>query len=323
VPQALLGTPVLLVWNPSERTDFSFPHGNLIVEKATLLYRNFRDLNRCEFGILPLIAAAPLLYFRDWRQWLVRASLAFLIYVAVMTVVSPQPVGASPTADVRYLAPAIPLCMAIAVLVLRALSLGDGVAAACLGLLAFGTNIMNLDPFLLGGFRSTVCHYVAELYQPPSDPYTVTAAWINEHIEPGQSICVLPMYMAYPLMFHAPGAVYAWQLDPATSKGFEQLDPIHFWGKQLPDYFIAFGPAGEIVPRLLPPDAPVSYEPIATLDHFWRDLHRPELFWRTFRPVTRYDRERDAIFVFRRAERRSQPVTEPQQRPGAWPPAGP
>jgi hypothetical protein len=322
VPQVLLAAPILLVWNPAQRTDFSHPHQNWIVERANLLYRNLRDLNLCEFGILPLIIVAPLLYFRHWRPWLVRASLAFLIYVLVMTIVSPQLVNVTSTADVRYLVPVIPLCMAIAVLVLRALSLGNCLAAAGLGLLAFGTNIMNLDPFVFGGFRSTVCDYIAELYQPPSDPYTVTAAWINEQVEPGKSICVLPMYMAYPLMFHAPGPVYAWQLDPATRTSFEQLDAIHFWGMQLPDYFIAFGPTGAVVPRLLPADAPVRYEPIATLDHFWKDMYRPELFWRTFKPLTRYDRERDAIYVFRRTDARSPRFTVPSLL-DAWPPGGP
>jgi hypothetical protein len=196
--------------------------------------------------------------------------------------------------------------MAIAVLVLRVVTLDDALLAACLGLLAFGTNIMNLDPFLRGGFRSTVSDYVTEMYQPPGDPYTVTAAWINEHVQPGESVCVLPTYMAYPLMFHAPGPVYAWQLDPALSKDFEQLDAIHFWGKQPPDYFIAFGPTSAVVPRLLPPDAPIQYELIATLDFYWKDMHRPELFWRTFKPVTRYDKEREAIFVFRKTEGRPQ-----------------
>jgi hypothetical protein len=28
---------------------------------------------------------------------------------------------------------------------------------------------------------------------------------------------------------------------------------------------------------------------------------RPELFWRTFRPITDYDKNRDVIFIFRKA----------------------
>ena len=39
----------------------------------------------------------------------------------------------------------------------------------------------------------------------------------------------------------------------------------------------------------------VSYTQIATID--WKEM--PELFWRTFQPVTNYDRSTDAIYVFR------------------------
>jgi hypothetical protein len=302
VPQVILGVPVVLVWNPWHSKVFAFPHDNLVVEKAILFYRNLRDLNRCEFGILPVIAIAPVLYFRDRRDWLLRAPLAFLVYVMAITAVSPQPVANSITADVRYVVPVIPLCMAIAVLALRAATRGDVLLAATLGLLAFGTNILHLDPFLRGGFRSTVCEYAGELHAPPGDPFTVAADWINEHVETGKSICVLARNMSNPLIFHAPGPIYAWQFDPETEKDFEHLEAIHFWGKQPPDYLLAFGPNLDKVPGLVRAAAPSRYEPFALLDFFGIDRHRPELFWRTFRPITGYDRNREAIFVFRRTE---------------------
>jgi hypothetical protein len=31
-------------------------------------------------------------------------------------------------------------------------------------------------------------------------------------------------------------------------------------------------------------------------------MFRPELFWRTFRPITGYDKRRDAIYIFRKSE---------------------
>ncbi len=42
------------------------------------------------------------------------------------------------------------------------------------------------------------------------------------------------------------------------------------------------------------------YEHAATLNTFWKDLYRPELFWRTFRPVGRFDPDWEAIQIFRR-----------------------
>ena len=40
-------------------------------------------------------------------------------------------------------------------------------------------------------------------------------------------------------------------------------------------------------------------KPVATLDFFWKDLYRPELFWRTFKPITGYNKNIEAIYVFK------------------------
>jgi hypothetical protein len=297
-----VGVPLIAEWNPWRSATLSvFPHENWFVSRLTLLYRNFRDINRCEFCVLPVVALTPLLYLRHHCDWLLRAPLALAVYVATVSTISPQPVSLSRTADIRYLAGMIPLGIAIGVLALSVVSRKDVLLAASLGLLAFVTNMFCLDPVLHGGFRSTVFEYIGELLHPPGDPYTVAATWINAHVGPGQSICVIPDYMTYPLMFHAPQAVYAWQLKQTADKQFARLDRIHFWGEVLPDYFLAFGPRGEAVKQMLA-SSPVPYEQIETLDTFWKEMHRPELFWRTFRPVVGYDKSREAVYVFRKSD---------------------
>jgi hypothetical protein len=35
-----------------------------------------------------------------------------------------------------------------------------------------------------------------------------------------------------------------------------------------------------------------------------RNACRPELFWRTFKPITGYDTDRDVVFIFKRATNR-------------------
>jgi hypothetical protein len=44
----------------------------------------------------------------------------------------------------------------------------------------------------------------------------------------------------------------------------------------------------------------VNYAQVATIDIFWKDLYRPELFWRTFEAVKGYDPKTQAIYVFKR-----------------------
>jgi hypothetical protein len=302
LPQVVLGAPVLAVFNPWNSQVFEFPHESWIGSKATLFYRSVRDMNRCEFGVLPLIGLAPLLYFRVGWPWLLRAPLALLVGVAAVTIMSPQPVGMTTTADVRYLAWLIPLCMAIGVLALAAICSRHVILALLLGGLAFGTNAFHLDYLAGGRPRSSVVDFIGELWDPPGDPYTVAAAWIKGHVKPGESICVLPSYMNYPLIFHAPGPLYAWQLPPGSEDRYPGLDPLHFRGKVAPEYFLTFGPSAEAIMGLTRAESRIRYQQIDTLDFFWRDMHRPELMWRTFKPITGYPKNRDAIYVFQRAD---------------------
>ena len=114
---------------------------------------------------------------------------------------------------------------------------------------------------------------------------------------------VVPDYMCYPLMFNAPKVVYAWQLSANNhDPQFASLPSIHFQGRVPPDYITVFGPAvQQIVPLLQQWEQQgVQYKQVATLDYYWKDMYRPELFWRTFRPITGYNKNLEAIYVFKR-----------------------
>ena len=45
----------------------------------------------------------------------------------------------------------------------------------------------------------------------------------------------------------------------------------------------------------------VQYQHLPTIDFFWKDLYRPELFWRSFTSTADYDKDLEAIHVFKRA----------------------
>jgi hypothetical protein len=144
--------------------------------------------------------------------------------------------------------------------------------------------------------------FARELLDPPGDPYRAAAAWLEKNAGEGRSVWVVPDHMTYPLMFHAPRALYAWQLDWPPRPGLEGLEPIHYRWRVPPELVLAFGPFAEHVERELAawPGAGGRYERVAVIDHYWQDLHRPELFWRRSRPVTAFDREREAVYVLAR-----------------------
>jgi hypothetical protein len=299
------GLLVVLIWNPFRTGIAKQAALNSLAQHFTLFFWNLRDLNRSEFAQGILLLLAPVLYFAGQKKpVLIRGAACILVYTLVMGMVSPQPVQFTAVADVRYLIPLIPLCMAVEVAVLQVLFRKAPLwAVATAGVVVFGTNLVQGGLWFKEGVRATPALYVRELINPPSDPYTVAANWINEHVKENESIWVQPDYMTYPLMYHAPKPTYAWQLTLPPRGQFANLPLIHFQGGALPDYIIDFGPNMEEANRLLQSwnwkFQGAKYQQIDTLDFYWRDLYRPELFWRAFTPVKNFNPQTDAIYVFK------------------------
>jgi hypothetical protein len=180
--------------------------------------------------------------------------------------------------------------------------------ALALGAVAFGTNLFNGAPVNGMPLRSTLAAYLGELLHPPGEAFTPTARWLDAHLPPRKSVWVIPEHMTYPLMFHAPGPTYAWQYKSPPPG----LDPVHTRGRVAPDYVVAFGPCAAGLPRLLrKAGCDVPYTKVATIDAFWADQFRPELFWRTFEPRIGYDPDREAVSVFS-----ADAIAEPSPAPG-------
>jgi hypothetical protein len=217
-------------------------------------------------------------------------------------------------AIVRYLAPVIPVCIFVAVVFIDAITLRFKWLAVPLALLAFGTNILHGGPLsgvdneavfskiiVQGSFRSTIVEFIGELMTPPPSAYRQTARWIEENIKEKQSAVVLPSYATYPLMYHAPHPLYAWQLKKKTPQ-FQSLPDIHFYGLTAPQFIIAFGPFREQAKRWLRKLAVkgIVYERVKILDIYWYDLVRPELFWHTFKEIRNFSVKDQAIYIFQR-----------------------
>jgi len=305
-PVGLLGAIIVSIWNPFLLPGLLKQAGsNSLGDRLTLFWWNLRDLNRNEFCAGILILLAPVLYFvKGKNPFLLRGVVSIVVYCFVMAMVSPQPARGATVADVRYLIPLIPLGMALEVTVVRILTRRAPVwLCVALGIVVFGTNLVNGGLFFPEGLRSTAWCFAKELISPPSDPYTETANWINEHVNENASIWVLPGYMAYPLIYHAPKAIYAWQLAWPPEPQFRGLPAVHFRGQIPPDYIICFGPVvRDVLGRMQHwASLGIQYERAATIDFFWKDMYRPELFWRSFTPIVDYNKDLEAIYVFKRA----------------------
>ncbi|MCX5789346.1 MAG: hypothetical protein NTX64_12685 [Elusimicrobia bacterium] len=302
--QGLLCGLLALIWNPLFTRFGSSVHAGSGWDRFELFYWNLRDLNAAEFmaGGLVLLAIPVAILRRD--SWLMRGLAAIVVFVGVVSLVSPQTIANTRVADVRYLAPLIPVGIGVGVRLLTLLFSNAAGWAVVVALVAFWTNILN-GTIIKQGMRSVPAEYLHELLTPNQEPYTPVIAWVNSHVKEGESIWVLPDHMTYPLMFHAPQAVYAWQLarSQRSDPEFKDLPPIHFKGVQSPDYLVVFGPAVVTVRSLIRnwKAAGVSYQEVGRINAFWKDLYRPELFWRTFTPILNYDPETQAIYIFKKS----------------------
>ncbi len=303
--QVLVGIVTVWIYNPIglKAGLTNIPEGNLLLEKLTLIWWNFRDLNNCEFCGGMIMLAAPLAYL--WRRnvWLLRGIIAVICYTVIVAILSPQPVGMTNVADVRYLPAMIPLCIGLSVLVIVSLVENRWWLALPLAVVVFGFNVLNhpLSPDL---WCCRPAEFAGELWNPRATSTSVAVEWINEFVQKGESIWVMPEYMGSPLMYHAPHPVYAWHLEYSRKqeKQFASLPPIHFIGLVPPDYFIFFGRTqveNKISIQLLNGKY-FTYKVVKALDVFWDERIRPEMFWRSFRPIENFNKEFEGVYVYQR-----------------------
>ncbi|OAM89069.1 hypothetical protein AW736_14825 [Termitidicoccus mucosus] len=310
LPQIIINTAVFLIWCPLKTPTGDSLLTKSLLDRLTLWWWHLRDLNTVEYLSWPLILLAFMISAARLKKTplptaVPRALTAIVIMTLVLTGVTNQLTSVTSYADVRYLLPVLPLGIALTAWAVCRLSFGHIVLTVPLAVLVFFSNITHGGMFFKwSGARSTAWCYVRELLSPNPEPYRPTADWLNAHAAPGDTVYVgNGMNGCYPLMFLAPQLRYAWQLNDRSRAAFKDLPPVHIKGEVMPDWLVGFGPyVGQLQNDLRRYGAPgVNYHLAAKVDVFWPELYRPELFWRTFSPITSYDKNRDVVFIFKRA----------------------
>ena len=296
VPQVLIGGIIVWIWNPLRIAEPRAEGFSWIKWHATLLWWNLRDIDTCEFGVGALLLAAPIVAIFTRSVPLVRAMIALLIGILMISITSPQNPSNTRVADVRYLSFLIPLCIAIGVLTILPLARLSRIAAIGLACIAFGSNLLHFnwlsDEVRL---RSTPYLYARELARPLPEPFTPVAQWIRGNVKSGESVLVVPEHMMYPLMFHAPNAVYAWQLREPPPGQLAHVPPIHVALRSAADYVILFGTHPRLIHRV-----PFECAHVESIPTPGRDFYRPELFWRRFEPIEQFDPVEQGIHIYKR-----------------------
>jgi hypothetical protein len=316
LPQIILGALIVLTWDPRSSTLLERERTSWIAENLRLILWNLREINAVELAPGLLLLAAPLLYFVRKDKWLLRAPLAILVFSIVAGIMSPlpAPAGSGNRAEIRYLLPIIPLCIFVVARVITSLAPRGSYIVVPIALLAFGTNVLHGGPYTAVsqygpgeamapvGWRSTFWEYATYLADPPPSAYRATAEWINVNVPEGAMVYVTPDFATYPLMYHAPRAVYGWQFPDPPDERFQDLPDVQIKGRVMPDYVVGFGPYETRGLREVEqafPAAP-AYREVKVIPLYWYDLTRPELFWHAFDQPPLVDPDEHYIHIFRR-----------------------
>ena len=294
---------IAMIWNPFSCKYGSYVHSVTLWERYRFFLLSFRDMDAARFMVGGLMLVSVIVAALKRDTWLWRGSIAVVVYTFTISLLSPQVTTVSLFADIRYLVPLIPVFIALGVRTLLLLFGRRRVLLVIVAFLCFWTNLLYAPSLIKKEHRFLTLDYLRELLHPIQEPYRPVADWINAHLSEGNTIWVLPDYMAYPLMYHAPKAVYAWQLNEGqrSERQFNKLPPIHFKGLEMPDYIIVFGPQVKQILQMIEEYKAkgVQYKEVDVIDAYWRDVFRPELFWRSFRTIEGYDLETDAVYVFK------------------------
>jgi 4-amino-4-deoxy-L-arabinose transferase-like glycosyltransferase len=304
IPQAILNLLLASMWNPLATPFGSYGDLNGWRDRLELFFWNLRDLDAGGFMPVFSMVLIPVMgcFMRD--LWLIRGFIALLVYVFFVSLVSPQVVSLTQVADIRYLVALIPLSIGLHTRFFgKIASRWFWPAKGVLAVLILSS--LPTASFLVHGiWQSYPFSFARELIYPVPDPFTPSAEWIRKHVSRNSSVWIIPDYMTYPMMFDAPHAIYAWQLDPKQKSDpqFSHLPDIHFRGVLMPDYIVAFGPMVKQVRQYISQWATqgVRYNEEARLLTFGKDLYRPELFWRTFKPIENFDPNTEAIYIFKK-----------------------
>ncbi len=248
LPQLIVGGVVLSIWNLALAGEHAGNAGpsHWMHDRLFLFWWNWRDTLRCDFAIPLLVLACPLLFLKRRSPWQLRAPMALAVFVTALAFAVPTALVAANAAEVRYLAPAIPLGMGVGIVAVWGLLFIKPLLRQLVLVLASASILIEWTPEQVPPLmHSTALLYYHELIHPQTESYTPVIDWINRNVPPGASIFVQPAYKAYPLMLRASKAIYAWQLDDRE----EVFTPVNPARGEMPTLEI-FDPEGKKIAQI-------------------------------------------------------------------------
>jgi hypothetical protein len=292
--------------------------------RLRLLWLYLRDLNTVH--ILPWLVVV-LIAVCIHRARKDRPELAKLVvewtFLAVgnavfVALLSPQPSAGVLVSDVRYLIISLPFAAGATALSLWWLGGYHRAAPLPAIVLLLVTNVCSLLPGWsspLNVHRWLLPAFVGELRQKVMTPNEAVATYLSENARQDDLVFAYEEFYNYPLMFYLGDKIrVCCTLDrnamfpPARAAALGSPAPLE---DNFPDWFIVHGLSRGAQSYLQFFSRPhqfggkqrqIQYKLATRLDVHWAQVQRPELVFHQFETVRNFDRNVEAVYVFRRIQ---------------------
>ena len=308
----ILSTLQYAIWQ------FSSPVKNSFSDRITLLWWNVRDLNL--INCLPWMIAAGLAYClikhkkeKDVADKALQWGVLIFGYILFLSLFSPQPIAYTRIADVRYLMPVVPFLAGLIGIFLWFIHRKNKLLAVILLLILVNTNFLTLTPSN-NKFRWLLPAYIYEIHHSYPTCYSESADFLFKNAKQDDLVYAFPEYCNYPLIFYSGdkfkfGCLLNYNTTLNVDK-MRRLDSVLFIEENFPQWFIMFGRHLDALNLLNYFSRPhyendkfirYDYQAAATLDVYWQDMSRPELPWHNFGPKKDFDRNTEAVYIYKRS----------------------
>jgi 4-amino-4-deoxy-L-arabinose transferase-like glycosyltransferase len=288
------------------------------VRKLTLIWWNFRDLKMLE--VMPWMGAIGLFCFMVYywkKQEAIRVMLEWVVLIGgcilFLSLLSPQTPKATRIADLRYFASLIPFLAGATGMFLWFIHQRTKVGAFVCFALIITTNLLNIPP-TDRRFQWLLPAYVNEIHHNYPTAYGEVVRFLRENAQQDDAVFAWPECTNFPLMFYLGEKVkMSCLLDADTTlppAKIRELNAPLLAEENFPDWIILFrlnSDGKEILDYFSRAhieemrEVQFNYRQFKLLDVYGVNTTRPELPWHSFVPVTDFQRETDAVYVFKKS----------------------
>jgi 4-amino-4-deoxy-L-arabinose transferase and related glycosyltransferases of PMT family len=220
------------------------------------------------------------------------------IFTVVLSILSPQ-ISAADYSDIRYATAIFPLLILVQAFVIeKTFRWKKAVAIILLGIAVF-TNLLTFSPF-----RSYFSEYIMENAKPFDNSVKMAVRFLEKRIHQNDIILVGPNHMVGTMQYYlGDRLLFCSVTDKNNQHARDEKLPAYMYSEDtVPDWIVLFGLNVDLpnTARLLN-KLELSLYKTHSLPMFGPDVSRPEIFWRSFVPITQFPREQ-GLFILERVK---------------------